>query len=151
VIQPDENSVEPGDAKLPAFEVLIERGKIREFAAAAQSTAPGYSASDAVTPATFLITASQWAPEGARADVGFDRRRLLHGEQEFRFFGPPPRAGQRLWASDRIADRYEKSGGHGGVMRFAVVVTEFRDEHDQVVAEARRTLIERAARSEGTK
>jgi hypothetical protein len=135
-------------AELPTFEMQIERGKIREFALAAQADPATYAAPDAVVPPTFLITAAQWAPEQARADVGFDRRRLLHGEQEFRFFGTPPRAGQTLLASERIADRYEKSGGRGGVMRFAVVVTEFRDEDGRVVAEARRTLIERAARAQ---
>src|SRR5437868_3045850 len=110
----------------PAFEVTIERGKIREFAAATQSEHPAYQAVDAVVPPTFLIASSFWTPPESKVDVGFDRRRLLHGEQEYVFHGPPPRAGQTLQAQARIADRYERAGKRGGTMKFAVVVTEFR-------------------------
>jgi hypothetical protein len=135
---------EPGVAG-PTFEVHVERGKIREFAAAMQSADPAYAGADAIIPPTFLTTAAQWAPPGARADHGFERARLLHGEQEFVFHGPLPRAGQVLDASEHVADRYEKEGKRGGTMRFAVIVTEFRDTDGTLVAEARSTLIERAA------
>ncbi len=128
------------------FEMAVERGKIAEFAAAMQSQNPAYAGPDAVVPPTFLISSALWAPEGAAADVGFDRRRLLHGEQEFVFHGPPPRAGTVLRVSDQIVDRYEKPGKRGGMMRFAVVVTEYRSEDGTLVAEARKTLIETAPR-----
>jgi hypothetical protein len=95
-------------------------------------------------PPTFLTTAAQWAPAEARVAHGFERARLLHGEQEFIFHGPPPHAGQTLLASERIAERYEKQGKRGGTMRFAVIVTEFRDADGRLIAEARATLIERA-------
>jgi hypothetical protein len=126
------------------YEMVVERGKIAEFAAAMQSQNPAYAGSGAIVPPTFLISSSLWAPEGAAVDVGFDRRRLLHGEQEFTFHGPPPAAGQVLRVSDQIVDRYEKPGKRGGMMRFAVVVTEYRGEDGTLVAEARRTLIETA-------
>lgn len=138
-------SVEQGSVEQGAgYEVIIERGKIREFAAAMQSTAAAYSGDDAIIPPTFLATAGQWATPGARLDHGFDRARLLHGEQEFVFHGPPPRAGDRLTASEHVAQRYEKEGKRGGKMRFAVIVTEFRDPAGALVAEAKSTLIERA-------
>jgi hypothetical protein len=128
------------------YEVVVERGKIAEFAAAMQSQNPAYAGPGAIVPPTFLISSSLWAPEGAAVDVGFDRRRLLHGEQEFIFHGPPPRAGQTLTVSDQIVDRYEKAGKKGGLMRFAVVITEYRSEDGTLVAEARKTLIETAPR-----
>jgi hypothetical protein len=127
------------------FEVVVERGKIREFAAAMQSADPAYQGPNALAPPTFLISSALWAPEGVRLNVGFDRRRLLHGEQEYVFHGPPPRAGQVLRAVEHLEDRYEKPGKRGGTMRFAVVVTEYRDEQDTLVAEARATFIETAA------
>ncbi|WP_261570722.1 MaoC family dehydratase N-terminal domain-containing protein [Frankia gtarii] len=127
-----------------AWEFPIERGKIREFALAMQSEAPEYQHPDAVVPPTFLINANRWAPEGARVPHGFDRRRLLHGEQEYIFHGPPPRAGQTLYAAERLAERYEKPGRRGGTMKFAVIVTEFRDEAGTLVAEGRATYIETA-------
>lgn len=131
----------------PSFEVHIERGKIREFAAAMQSDNPAYQGASAVIPPTFLTTAAQWAPSEARVAHGFERARLLHGEQEFVFHGPLPHAGQVLHASEHVADRYEKQGKRGGTMRFAVIVTEFRTSDGTLVAEARSTLIERAAPS----
>jgi len=128
------------------YEMVVERGKIAEFAAAMQSQNPAYAGPGAIAPPTFLISSALWAPEGAAVDVGFDRRRLLHGEQEFVFHGPPPRAGQTLKVSDQIVDRYEKPGKKGGLMRFAVVLTEYRSEDGTLVAEARKTLIETAPR-----
>jgi hypothetical protein len=131
------------------YEMVVERGKIQEFAAAAQSRHPAYRGPGAIVPPTFLMSGSLWAPEGAPVDVGFDRRRLLHGEQEFVFHGPPPRAGQVLKVSDRLEERYSKPGKRGGMMRFAVVVTEYRGEDGALVAEARRTLIETAPKTPG--
>ena len=134
----------PAGTRGTEYEMVVERGKIAEFAAAMQSQNPAYAGTDAVVPPTFLISSALWAPEGAAVDHGFDRRRLLHGEQEFIFHGPPPRAGQVLKVSDQVVDRYEKPGKRGGMMRFAVVVTEYRDEGGALVAEARKTLIETA-------
>jgi hypothetical protein len=128
------------------YEMVVERGKIAEFAAAMQSQNPAYAGPGAVAPPTFLISSALWAPEGAAVDHGFDRKRLLHGEQEFIFHGPPPRAGQALRVSEQVVDRYEKPGKKGGLMRFAVVVTEYRGEDGTLVAEARKTLIETAPR-----
>jgi hypothetical protein len=131
------------------YEVVVERGKIQEFAAAMQCDDPAYRGPHAIAPPTFLTSAALWAPEGARVDVGFDRKRLLHGQQEYVFHGPPPRAGQVLRVVERIEDRYEKAGKRGGRMRFAVVVTEYRAEDGTLVAEGRSTLIETAPRQEG--
>jgi hypothetical protein len=136
----------PAGTRGAEYEMVVERGKIAEFATAMQSQNPGYAGSGAIIPPTFLMSSALWAPEGAAVDVGFDRRRLLHGEQEFIFHGPPPRAGQVLKVSDQIVDRYEKPGKRGGMMRFAVVVTEYRGEDGTLVAEARKTLIETAPR-----
>jgi hypothetical protein len=138
------------DSAGPPYEVCVERGKIAEFAAAMQSDNPAYQGPAAIVPPTFLTTAGRWAPEGARAEHGFERARLLHGEQEFVFHGPPPRAGEVLQASERVARRFEKEGKRGGTMRFAVLVTEFRDQGGKLVAESRSTLIERAPRTTET-
>jgi hypothetical protein len=132
------------------YEMVVERGKIAEFAAAMQSHNPAYAGPDAIIPPTFLTSSAFWAPEGARIDHGFDRRRLLHGEQEFVFHGPPPRAGQTLTAVDVIVDRYEKPGRKGGQMRFVVVATEYRDADGMLVAEGRSTLIETAPKGDGS-
>lgn len=132
------------------WEVFVERGKIREFAAAMQSDDPAYQGTDAVVPPTFLINAVQWAPPGVRVAVGFERKRLLHGEQEYIFHGDLPRAGDQLIAQERVLDRYAKPGKRGGEMKFAVVATEFRSPDGELIAEARATFIETAARATTT-
>jgi hypothetical protein len=128
------------------WEMVIEQGKIREFAAAMQSDNPAYQGPDAIIPPTFLVNAAHWAPPGVRVAVGFNRQRLLHGEQEYTFHGAPPKVGDVLIAQERLIDRYEKPGKRGGQMRFAVVVTEYRNRTGDLVAEAKATFIERAAR-----
>ncbi|MEX5637197.1 FAS1-like dehydratase domain-containing protein [Parafrankia sp. FMc2] len=127
------------------YEYPVARGKIHEFAIVAQSEAPEYFGPGAVIPPMFLTTASRWAPDGAWVRVGFEQSRMLHGDQEYVFYGPPPRrAGDTLYATEQLADRYEKAGRRGGTMRFAGVVTEFRDASGALVTESRATLIETA-------
>ena len=76
--------------------------------------------------------------------VAMDRRRGMHAEQEYVFFGPPPRAGTRLRCRSRIEKIYEKQGVQGGALTFAVMLTEFRDESGRLVAEGRLTGVETA-------
>ena len=135
------------------FEIDIERGKIREFARATMSRNPAYLEGRApVSPATYLMTTAFWGGGITKVmdDLGLDLTRLLHGGQEFTFHGPPPRAGTRLVGEMRVDADYTKEGRRGGTMRFVEVVTEYRDEHDAVVAEARNTLIETARPPSGS-
>ncbi|MFI1196214.1 MaoC family dehydratase N-terminal domain-containing protein [Micromonospora sp. NPDC020750] len=132
------------------FGMEIERGKIREFAAAIGSVNPAYLADPApVSPATFLTTMVFWQSEDADPwrEVRMDPTRGLHAEQEFIFHGPPPRAGDKLTCRSRIEDIYDKEGRRGR-LTFAVMVTEFRDETGRLVAEARLTGVETAGLGE---
>jgi hypothetical protein len=125
----------------------IEAGKVREFAQAAKSTDPAHLGPDAMVTPTYLSVARlAWEPleESPMLDLGFDLRRILHGEEEYVFHGPPPRAGEELTFESTIEDRYEKPGRRGGAMRFATVVTTFRGPDGAVVAEQRSTIVETA-------
>jgi hypothetical protein len=126
------------------WEVVVERGKIAEFAAAMQSDNPAYRGPEAIIPPTFLTTSARWAPDGVRVSTGFDRRRLLHGEQEYVFHTGLPRAGDTLTAREKIVDRFAKPGKRGGSMQFATVLTEYRNAQGALVAEGRATFIETA-------
>ena len=128
------------------WELVVERGKIAEFAEAMLCDDPAYRGPDAIVPPTFLTTSGRWAPAGVRVAVGFDRKRLLHGEQEYIFHGDLPAAGDVLTAQEKVVDRYSKPGKRGGTMRFATVVTEYRDAGGALVAEAKATFIETAPR-----
>jgi hypothetical protein len=123
----------------------IERGKIREFARACQSTNPAYVDNPTpFAPPTFLTTVNFWSSgtTSPLAQLGIDLRRLLHGGQEYVFHGPPPRAGTELTFQTRVDNIYEKEGRRGGTMTFVETVTEFRDGAGTLVAEARSTAIE---------
>jgi hypothetical protein len=126
------------------FDMVVERGKVREFALATKSKNPAYLDDPIpVSSPTFLMTNAFWSRGGGPfGRVGLDMRRVLDGGREFVFHGPPPKAGTKLHAQTRVDDIYEKEGKRGGTMTFVVTVQEFRDESGNVVAEMRSTVIE---------
>jgi len=129
------------------FELDVERGKVRELARAVRATHPAFFEGEhPVTPPTFLTTTFFWEAEVEGANpwplVKMDQKRGMHAEQEYVFHGPPPRAGTRLYCRSRISDVFQKQGKRGGTLRFAVMVTEFRDADGKLVAEARMTGVE---------
>lgn len=128
------------------FRMVVEEGKVREFARSVKSNNPAYVADGPQTtsPATFLASSAFWqGPEASPlAGVKMNWARILHGEQEFVFPGPPPAAGTELTAEARIDRVFEKEGKRGGTMTFVEVVTEYRDPSGAVVAESRSTVIE---------
>lgn len=125
--------------------MVVELGKVREFARATKSRNPEYLTGDhPVAPATFLVTANFWQDERS-APMGpqfASYERVLHGAQEYIFFGEPPRAGTKLSVQAKPGSTYEKTGRRGGVMTFHEMITEYRDESGRLVAEARGTIIE---------
>ena len=127
------------------FQMVVERGKIREFARATKSSNPEYLEGEhPLSPVTFLAASGFWQDESNSpwGDGPRNYERILHGEQEFVFFGEPPRAGAILTGISRIDRVYEKAGRRGGAMNFTETVTEFRDETGRLVAESRATVIE---------
>jgi hypothetical protein len=132
------------------FAVEVERGKIIEFASATKSDNPAYwSDPHPVVPPTFLTTQMFWESwAGGDANpwhhVKLNQERGMHAEQEYEFFGPPPRAGAKLTAQSRIGRIYEKQGRRGGTLTFAEMVTQFRDETGRLVAQATLTGVETA-------
>jgi len=128
------------------FRMVVEEGKVREFARAVRSSNPAFvgDGPQATSPATFLASSSFWQGRESSpwGDAPLNWERILHGEQEFVFPGPPPAAGTELTAEARIDRVYEKEGRRGGAMTFVELVTEYRDASGAVVAESRSTIIE---------
>ena len=136
-------------AKGMPFVMDIERGKIHEFARATGSDNTEYFSGDTPpSPPTFLTTQFFWEDLVAGSNpwdkVNMSQKRGMHAEQEYKFFGPPPKAGTRLHCQSRIENIYEKEGRRGGTLTFAIMVTEFRDTDGKLVAEARLTGVETA-------
>jgi hypothetical protein len=129
------------------FTMVVEAGKVREFARATKSQNPSYDGGPQgapISPVTFLMSAQFWqsSENSPLSGVDLNWERILHGEQEFVFHGPPPRSGDVLTGQARIDRIYEKAGKRGGTMTFTEQVTEFRDAAGALVAELRSTMIE---------
>ncbi len=132
------------------FRMRVELGKARELAKATRSnTTPPMDGADgaALAPPIFLVTMGFWQQPEANPlrGAGIDLARVLHGEQEFVFHGPPIAVGDVLDGLSRIDKVYEKAGRRGGSMTFYEVLTEFRRD-GELAAESRSTLIETAAK-----
>lgn len=130
-----------------SYEFPIDYSKVQEFARAVHAEQADHAGRDAVIPPTMLTSGRMiWEPQeqsGFRK-LGFDRRRILHGEEEFVYHGPLPRAGETLIAKTRIGETFTKPGKRGGEMTFAKMITEFRDESGRLVAEQNSTIIQTA-------
>jgi hydroxyacyl-ACP dehydratase HTD2-like protein with hotdog domain len=120
-----------------AFDLPIERGKLREFIRAVGETSVNPDEPEAVIPPTFLATAMWWEHDDSNPlrAANLDMERMLHVEQEFVFHGGPPAVGAVLTGQSRIAKTWEKHGKRSGDMTFVSVTTEFRNEAGEVVAE----------------
>ncbi|MCB9521315.1 MAG: MaoC family dehydratase N-terminal domain-containing protein [Myxococcales bacterium] len=132
-----------------AFELDVERGKVREFARSVHAADRAFYEGDRpIAPPTFLTTAFHWEldVDGAAIweRVAMSHERGMHAEQEYVFHGPPPAAGDGLIARSRIESMYEKEGRRGGALTFVVMVTEYRNAGGELVAEARMTGVETA-------
>ena len=125
--------------QMPAFEVDVEKGRLRFFAKAIGQADNVYTDEAAArdaghpglpVPPTFLFCLEMEAPNpGAIRDLlDIDIAKVLHGEQRFTYHRMAY-AGDTLSFEQRIADIYDKKGGlHEFVVR-ETRVTNQRGEH----------------------
>lgn len=129
------------------FEFRVETGKILEFAEATQSENPAHTEGESpCVPPTFLTSSFFWENRVTGADMikalELDSSRAVHAEQEYKFFGPPPRGGDILVCQTRIDKVFEKINSKGKRLHFAELITEYRSSDHQLVAESKMTIIE---------
>jgi hypothetical protein len=111
----------------------VDAAGIREFAAATRSRAAAHTTADApVVPPTFLP--ARLAPAGE--PTAADHWPGIPMEQDYRFFGPPPRAGERLTAQSRIERVYEVLDDNDSPVTMVAMVTQYFDHTDRLVAES---------------
>lgn len=126
----------------------IERGKLREYAAATAAARPAYLDDPrAPVPPTFLATVVFWSPVGdtlrsaevlracAEAGVPADLGSLLSLEQEYVYHGPPPRAGETLRTTERLGDIRVKRTRDGRAMVIVRFTVGFHDERGDLRAQ----------------
>lgn len=129
----------------PPVTYEIERGHIRRFVEAVGDPNPIYVDEQAAraagypripAPPTFATALRARDP---REGLDIDWRKLLHGEQEFRF-ERPILAGDRLTVVQRIAEAYVKSG-KSGEMDMMVLETVGSDNAGATVFTARSLVV----------
>jgi acyl dehydratase len=132
----------------PAAVNEVEKGAIRRFAESIGDSNPIFRDEAAahtagyrsiVAPPTFAATLTGGVD--FLSVLAINPRHVLTGEQSFEYHQPIC-AGDRLLVSSRVVDIYEKMGT-GGVMDFAVIEDEGRDEKGELAYRARRTIIVR--------
>lgn len=126
--------------------MMVERGKIREFAKAILDDNPAYDADDPPVPPTFSMAIAHWpAPQGGQgaslSKLGLDLLRVLHGGQEYEYLGEI-KEGDKLTTRSRISDVYEKEGKKGGTLTFVTSETTFTNQRGEDVLIARTILVQ---------
>jgi acyl dehydratase len=121
--------------------IEVEKGRIRQFAAAISESNPIYFDDAAaraaghpaiLAPPTFGFTLSILHPQTFDfRSMGLELERILHAEQRFEFRAPIY-AGDVIRVRARITDTYEKKGG---LLDFVCMTTFGRNQHDQSVFE----------------
>lgn len=148
--------------EFPPYTYVVEKGKIAEFAmAVAQKDSntdvnPVYVDADAarkegyrdvIIPPTMQTCFSMWSGGGLGGLIevlGIDIARLLHGEEEYEYFGEI-NPGDVMTGKTKVVQMYdkEKKNQPGKYMEFTVMETEIRNQRGELVLKSRTTTVER--------
>jgi hypothetical protein len=120
----------------PPTEAVVEAGHVSRFAEAIGDPNPRWSKE---APPTFLVAlapASLHLAEAEEYGKGW-----LNGGNRFEYFAPV-RIGDRITATGRVAEVYEKAGSSGNLL-FIVFETDYINQDQALVARLRGTAIRR--------
>jgi hypothetical protein len=120
----------------PPAEATVEAGHLRRFVEAIGDPNPRWK--DEVPP-TFLIALAPVSLHLAEAEAY--GKGWLNGGNRFEYF-EPIKVGDRITATGRVADVYEKTGGSGSLL-FIIFETDYVNQHGRTVAKLRGTAIRR--------
>jgi MaoC dehydratase-like protein len=123
-------------ASAPPTEAAVEAGHLKRFTDAIGDSNPRWQSE---VPPTFLVAlapASMHLPEAEDYGKGW-----LNGGNRFEY-SEPVRVGDRVTATSRVADVYEKSGASGRLL-FIIFETEYVNQAGRTVARLRGTAIRR--------
>ena len=148
--------------EFPPYTYVVEKGKIAEFAMAVaqkDSTSDvnpvyvdpevakreGYR--DVIVTPTMQTCFSMWSGGGLGGLIevlGIDIARLLHGEEEYEYYGEI-NPGDVMTGKTKVVQMYdkEKKNQPGKYMEFTVMETEIRNQRGELVLKSRTTTVER--------
>jgi hypothetical protein len=120
----------------PPTEAAVEAGHLRRFAEAIGDPNPRWLTE---APPTFLVALAPASLHLAEAEEY--GRGWLNGGNRFEYL-EPVRAGDRITATGRVVDVYEKSGSSGTLL-FIIFETDYVNQRGALVARLRGTMIRR--------
>ncbi|HET7875146.1 MAG TPA: MaoC family dehydratase N-terminal domain-containing protein [Methylomirabilota bacterium] len=130
--------------KGPEFTCTIERGKVKEFAAAVGDYSDLFwddtRSGGIEVPPTFSHIFRSGKMELLMTDAGLDATKFLHGEHEIVYHRPLV-PGDRITYSIEIVDAFEKQGRRSGPMDVVVLETRLRDSAGAPVQTIRQTFV----------
>lgn len=135
------------------YSLAVEQGKIRELALAIGDDNAIYYDLDAAKkegykgipiPPTFFQVVDLWGGLGSvekMAKMKLTLARVLHGQQEYEYLGDIV-AGDVLSVTSKVVDVVSKTG-NSGVMEFVTMQNQYRNQHGELVAQSRNTIVHR--------
>ncbi len=136
--------------EIQSFTYKVDASKIREMAQALGDHNPLYLDSavaqkngykDIIAPLTFGLAIKRWGSgvnwETTCKILDMDPLRVLHGEQEFSYYGPI-NPGDEITAHEKVIAVQDKAK-----MTLVILECEFKDQNGSQVLIARQTLVER--------
>jgi hypothetical protein len=120
----------------PSTEAAVEAGHLRRFVEAIGDPNPRWTKEAPPTFLVALVPVSMHLEEAEEYGKGW-----LNGGNRFEYM-EPVKVGDRIIATGRVADVYEKAGGSGNLL-FIIFETEYVNQHGRTVARLRGTAIRR--------
>ena len=117
-------------------EATVEAGHLKRFVEAIGDPNPRWSRE---APPTFLVAIAPVSLHLAEAEEY--GKGWLNGGNRFEYF-EPVRVGDRITATGRVADVYEKAGSSGSLL-FIIFETDYVNQDGRTVARLRGTAIRR--------
>jgi hypothetical protein len=120
----------------PPTEATVEGGHLKRFVEAVGDPNPRWTKE---VPPTFLVAL---APVSLHLEEAEEYGKgWLNGGNRFEYF-EPVKVGDRITATGKVADVYEKSGTSGNLL-FIIFETDYVNQHGRTVARLRGTAIRR--------
>ena len=120
----------------PPVSATVEAGHLKRFAEAIGDRNPRWLSEGPPTYLVALIPVSMHLEEAEEYGQGW-----LNGGNRFEYM-EPVRVGDRITATGKVADVYEKTGSSGSLL-FIIFETEYVNQHGRTVARLRGTAIRR--------
>jgi acyl dehydratase len=137
----------------PPFTFEVDKSKIRELLQALGDDNPIFVDDEAaqaaglpgiVAPPTFPTLFKMWGEGGSSPHIkamGGDVMRLLHGEEEYQYYGLI-RPGDVLTGQTKVISLDEKEG-RSGHLDIALLETRYHNQRNELVVVARTTIVVR--------